>query len=437
MKVSMIGTGYVGLVTGTCFSEFGFDVTCVDKIKDKIDLLNKGKIPIYEPGLERLIKKNVKANRLRFTTDLAPAVKESDIVFIAVGTPTREEDGHADLTYVFAAAEEIAKSMQGYTVIVTKSTVPVDTAKKVEALVKKINPKAQFDVVSNPEFLREGSAVEDFMRPDRVVVGARTERAKEVMKKLYRPLFLLETPIIFTTPESSELIKYASNSFLATKVAFINQMADLCEKCGADVQDVATGIGLDGRIGKKFLHTGPGYGGSCFPKDTLALAKTAQKYKCPTTIVESVIEANDKRKKDMGHRIVEACGGNVAGKTIGILGVTFKPDTDDMRDSPSLDIIPILQQSGAEIKAYDPAGMDAAKECFNDIQWQENVYEAVKDTDCTVILTEWNEFRSIDKDLYKKTTKTPLIVDLRNIYTLKEMKDAKIEYVSLGRKHIK
>jgi len=437
MKVSMIGTGYVGLVTGTCFSEFGFDVTCVDKIKDKIDLLNKGKIPIYEPGLESLIEKNVKANRLKFTTELAPAVKESDIVFIAVGTPTREEDGHADLTYVFAAAEEIAKSMNGYTVVVTKSTVPVDTAKKIESLIKKANPKAEFDVVSNPEFLREGSAVEDFMRPDRVVVGARSEKAKEVMKKLYRPLFLLETPIIFTTPESSELIKYASNSFLATKVAFINQMADLCEKCGADIQDVATGIGLDGRIGKKFLHTGPGYGGSCFPKDTLALAKTAQKYKCPTTIIEAVIESNDQRKKRMGHKIIEACGGDIAGKTIGILGVTFKPDTDDMRDSPSLDIIPILQQNGAVIKAYDPVGMKAASEYFNDIDWQKNVYDAVKNTDCTVILTEWNEFRSIDKDLYKKIAKNPLIIDLRNIYTLKEMQEAKIQYVSLGRKIIK
>lgn len=433
----MIGTGYVGLVTGTCFSEFGFDVTCVDKIKDKIDFLNKGKVPIYEPGLEAIIEKNVKAKRLRFTTDLATSVKKSDVVFIAVGTPTREEDGHADLTYVFSAAEDIAKAMDGYTVIVTKSTVPVDTAKKIEQLIKKINPNAKFDVVSNPEFLREGSAVEDFMRPDRVVVGARTEKAKEVMKKLYRPLFLLETPIIFTTPESSELIKYASNSFLATKVAFINQIADLCEKCGADIQDVATGVGLDGRIGKKFLHTGPGYGGSCFPKDTLALVKTAQKYQCPTTIVESVIEANDARKKRMGYRIIEACGGNIKGKTIGILGVTFKPNTDDMRDSPSLDIIPILQQNGAKIKAYDPAGMKEAKSYFKDVKWQKNEYDTIEGTDCTVILTEWNEFRSLDKNTYKTLAKKPLIVDLRNIYPLQEMKDAGIEYISLGRKHIK
>jgi UDPglucose 6-dehydrogenase len=437
MKISMIGTGYVGLVTGTCFSEFGFDVTCVDKIKDKIDFLNKGKVPIYEPGLEAIIEKNVKAKRLRFTTDLATSVKKSDVVFIAVGTPTREEDGHADLTYVFSAAEDIAKAMDGYTVIVTKSTVPVDTAKKIEQLIKKINPNAKFDVVSNPEFLREGSAVEDFMRPDRVVVGARTEKAKEVMKKLYRPLFLLETPIIFTTPESSELIKYASNSFLATKVAFINQIADLCEKCGADIQDVATGVGLDGRIGKKFLHTGPGYGGSCFPKDTLALVKTAQKYQCPTTIVESVIEANDARKKRMGYRIIEACGGNIKGKTIGILGVTFKPNTDDMRDSPSLDIIPILQQNGAKIKAYDPAGMKEAKSYFKDVKWQKNEYDTIEGTDCTVILTEWNEFRSLDKNTYKTLAKKPLIVDLRNIYPLQEMKDAGIEYISLGRKHIK
>tara|TARA_R110002050_G_scaffold57442_1_gene129516 strand:+ start:82524 stop:83837 length:1314 start_codon:yes stop_codon:yes gene_type:complete len=437
MKVSMIGTGYVGLVTGTCFSEFGFNVTCVDRIKEKIDLLNKGNVPIYEPGLGSLIETNVKAGRLKFTTDFAESVKESDIVFIAVGTPTREEDGHADLTYVFDAAEQIAKAMQGYTVIVTKSTVPVDTAKKIETLVKKVNPKADFDVVSNPEFLREGSAIEDFMRPDRVVVGARTEKAREVMRKLYRPLFLIETPIVFTTPESSELIKYASNSFLATKVAFINQIADLCEKCGADIQDVSKGIGLDDRIGKKFLHTGPGYGGSCFPKDTLALAKTAQKYNCPTTIIESVIDANDRRKKDMAHKVIEACGGDIHGKTIGVLGVTFKPDTDDMRDSPSLDIIPILQQNGAKIKAYDPAGMEEAKAFFNDIEWKTNAYDAIQDSDCMLILTEWNEFRSLDKDHYKKLAKKPLIVDLRNIYPLKEMKDAGIEYVSLGRKHIK
>lgn len=433
MKISVVGTGYVGLVSGTCFSEFGFEVFCVDNNPDKIDRLNAGEVPIYEPGLDTLIKKNVEADRLFFTQDLKGSVQKSDVVFIAVGTPPRESDGHADLTYVFGAAKEIAHAMTGYTVVVTKSTVPVDTNRKIEELIRKERPDADFDVVSNPEFLREGSAIEDFMRPNRVVVGARTERACDVMRELYRPLFLLETPMVFTTPESSELIKYASNSFLATKISFINQMADLCEKCGADVDAVAKGMGLDQRIGGKFLHTGPGYGGSCFPKDTLALAQTAKTYGVPTSIVDAVIDYNDQRKKDMADKIITACGGSVKGKRIAILGLAFKPNTDDMRDGPSLTIIPKLQEEGASIAGYDPESMDQARGMLENMDWCTDTYETIEGADCVVILTEWNEFRSIDFNRFKELVSETLLVDMRNIYKPEDMKKRGVRYISLGR----
>jgi UDPglucose 6-dehydrogenase len=354
MRVTMIGTGYVGLVTGACFSEFGVDVICVDKDVGKIERLKRGEIPIFEPGLDQLVAKNTAAGRLKFTTDLVSAVPGADAVFIAVGTPSRRGDGHADLSYVYAAAEEIGRALKGYAVIVTKSTVPVGTGREVARRIRAVAPNAEFDVVSNPEFLREGAAISDFMRPDRVVIGAETERARTVMRELYRPLYLIETPIVFTSLETSELIKYAANTFLATKITFINEIADLCEKVGADVHDVAKGIGLDGRIGRKFLHPGPGYGGSCFPKDTLALVKTAQDHGSPLRIIETVVDINEKRKSAMADRIVAACGGSVKGKTIAILGLTFKPNTDDMRDAPSLAIVPALQKAGAKIRAYDP-----------------------------------------------------------------------------------
>lgn len=433
MKIAVIGTGYVGLVSGTCFSEFGFEVWCVDKDHGKIHRLNQGEIPIYEPGLEDLVRKNVEAERLFFTTDIAKGVEGAQVVFIAVGTPPHPTTGHADLTYVFEAAQEIAHAMTGYTVVVTKSTVPVDTNRRVEEVIRATKPSADFDVVSNPEFLREGSAIEDFMRPNRVVVGVRTERAKEVMAKLYRPLFLLETPMLFTSPESAELIKYASNSFLATKISFINQIADLCEKCHADIGDVAKGVGLDQRIGGKFLHTGPGYGGSCFPKDTLALVQTAKQYHSPISIVDAVVDYNEQRKAHMAEKIVAACGGTVQGKTIAILGVAFKPNTDDMRDAPSLTIIPSLQEKGALIRAYDPAAMGHAKVLLPEVMWCSDAYEAVQSADCTVFLTEWNEFRSIQWERFKSQVTHPLVVDLRNIYKLSEMKESGIRYVSLGR----
>jgi UDPglucose 6-dehydrogenase len=433
MKIAVVGTGYVGLVSGTCFSEFGFEVFCVDKNTDKIAMLNRGEVPIYEPGLDLLIQKNVNAGRLSFTTDLHASVQKSQVVFIAVGTPPKEDDGHADLTYVFEAAKEIARSIKDYTVVVTKSTVPVDTNRRVEELIRKENPKADFDVVSNPEFLREGSAIEDFMRPNRVVVGARTKRAEEVMQKLYRPLYLLETPMVFTTPECAELIKYASNSFLAIKISFINQIADLCEKCGADIGDVAKGVGLDQRIGNKFLHTGPGYGGSCFPKDTLALAQTAKQYGAPTSIVDAVVDYNEARKAHMADKIIEACGGSVEGKKIAILGLAFKPNTDDMRDAPSLTIIPILQKAGAKIAAYDPESMDHAKGMLQNVAWCKDAYDTSEGAACTVILTEWNEFRSMDWTKFKERVSNPLLVDMRNIYKLAEMRETGIRYISLGR----
>ena len=433
MKIAMIGTGYVGLVSGTCFSEFGVETVCIDKDAGKIERLNRGEIPIFEPGLDDLVAKNAKAGRLTFSTDLAPAVREADAVFIAVGTPSRRGDGHADLSYVFDAAREIAASLNGYTVIVTKSTVPVGTAKEVEKVVREVNPGADFDVCSNPEFLREGSAITDFLRPDRVVIGTESVRAREVMRNLYRPLYLIETPIVFTSQETSELTKYAANAFLATKITFINEIADLCEKVGANVQDVARGMGLDGRIGRKFLHAGPGYGGSCFPKDTLALARTAADNGSPMRLVETTIDINHKRKLDMAERVVAANGGSVEGKTIAILGVTFKPQTDDMRDAPSLDIIPALQAKGAVIRAFDPAGMNEAKSHFQNVEWAEDPYAAVANADCVAILTEWNEFRALQLDKLTWSMKKPLMIDFRNIYDPDDMNRQGFNYHSIGR----
>ncbi|MBT4220463.1 MAG: UDP-glucose/GDP-mannose dehydrogenase family protein [Rhodospirillaceae bacterium] len=436
MRVAMIGTGYVGLVTGACFSEFGVNVVCVDKDEGKIQRLEEGIMPIYEPGLDDLVANNVKAGRLSFTTSLPDAVKEADAVFIAVGTPTDKKTGHADLSYVYAAAEEIAAAMDGYTVIVTKSTVPVGTGDAVESIINKARPDADFDVVSNPEFLREGSAINDFMRPDRVVIGTSSDQARDVMSHLYRPLFLIETPILFTQRETSELIKYAANTFLATKITFINEVADLCEKVGADVHDVAKGIGLDGRIGRKFLHAGPGYGGSCFPKDTLALVHTARDAGSPLNIVEAVVEFNDQRKQAMAGRVADACGGSLKGKTIAVLGLTFKPNTDDMRDSPALDIVPGLIKGGATVRAFDPEGMEEAKHMIDDVEWCDGAYETMPDADALVIITEWNEFRGLDLDRVKSLLNAPLMIDLRNIYNPKEMAEAGFDYHCLGRPHV-
>ncbi|TWB44438.1 UDP-glucose dehydrogenase family protein [Nitrospirillum pindoramense] len=435
MRIAVIGTGYVGLVSGACFSEFGVTTVCVDKDASKIERLNRGVIPIFEPGLDDLVAKNAKAGRLSFTTDLASAVRDVDAVFIAVGTPSRRGDGHADLSYVYAAAQEVALALDParYTVIVTKSTVPVGTGREVARIIGETRPGLDFDVCSNPEFLREGAAIGDFMRPDRVVIGAESERAQAVMKALYRPLYLIETPIVMTSLETSELIKYAANTFLATKITFINEVADLCEKVGANVHDVAKGIGLDGRIGRKFLHAGPGYGGSCFPKDTLALARTAADVGSPLRIVETVIDINDKRKKAMAARIVAAAGGSVEGKRVGILGVTFKPNTDDMRDAPSLDIIPELQRLGAVVQAYDPAGMHEAERLLPGVAWCADAYAAIQDSDILAILTEWNEFRALDFDRVRRSMKAPVLVDLRNIYNPDDMKAAGFTYQSIGR----
>ena len=435
MRVAMIGTGYVGLVSGACFSEFGVDVVCVDKDDSKIAALEVGKMPIYEPGLEDLVAKNVEAGRLSFTTNLPDAVKNADAVFIAVGTPSRRGDGHADLSYVFVAAKEIAEAVDGYTVVVTKSTVPVGTGRKVEEIIAKAQPDADVDVVSNPEFLREGSAIEDFMRPDRVVIGTKSERAQNVMRSLYRPLYLTETPIVFTSRQTSELIKYAANTFLATKITFINEIADLCEVVDADVQDVARGIGLDGRIGRKFLHAGPGYGGSCFPKDTLALVKTGADVERPLRIVETVVDINTKRKSRMADKIIETCGG-VDGKTIAILGVTFKPNTDDMRDSPSLDIVAGLQDAGATIRAYDPEGMEEAETMMANVTWCADAYETMGGADAVSIITEWNQFRALDLERAKGLLKAPVMIDLRNIYDPEDMASAGFTYVSVGRARV-
>ncbi len=437
MQVAMIGAGYVGLVSGACFSEFGVNVTCVDMDAGKIERLRQGEMPIYEPGLDTLVLSNVKANRLDFTTDLKAAVTDADAVFIAVGTPSRRGDGHADLSYVYAAAREIAEAINGYTVVVTKSTVPVGTGDEVERIIREARPDADFDVVSNPEFLREGSAINDFMRPDRVIIGTESERAQEVMRQLYRVLYLFETPIVFTSRTTSELIKYAANTFLATKITFINEIADLCEKVGADVHGVARGIGLDGRIGRKFLHPGPGYGGSCFPKDTLALAKTARAAGNPLRIVETVIDINDERKKGIFKKVVTACGGSVTGKTIAVLGLTFKPNTDDMRDAPSLDIVPALQKAGATVRVFDPEGMTQAKELLNDVVWCDDAYETLIEADALAILTEWNEFRALDLERIKSLMKSPVMVDLRNIYDPQAMAEAGFSYASVGRSPVK
>ncbi|HEY4112445.1 MAG TPA: UDP-glucose/GDP-mannose dehydrogenase family protein [Rhizomicrobium sp.] len=431
MRIAIIGTGYVGLVSGACLSEFGHEVACIDTDAAKIDALNEGRIPIYEPGLEEVVATNVKAGRLTFGRDLAGSVGSADAVFIAVGTPSRRGDGHADLSYVFSAAEDIARGLGGYTVVVTKSTVPVGTGRKVEEIIRRAKPDAEFDVASNPEFLREGSAIEDFRRPDRIVVGTVSERAQGVMKEIYRPLYLNETPILFTARETAELIKYAANGFLATKITFINEMADICEKVGADVQDVARGIGLDGRIGSKFLHAGPGFGGSCFPKDTLALLKTSQLVGAPTRIIEAVVNVNEARKSDMAEKIAAALE-NPRGKTIAVLGLTFKPNTDDMRDAPSLVILPALQEKGVRIRAYDPEGAHEARKQL-DVEMCRDAYEAIAGSDAVVILTEWNEFRALDLDRVKSLLKTPLMIDLRNIYRPQQMADAGFRYVSVGR----
>lgn len=434
MRVTMIGTGYVGLVSGACFSDFGHDVICVDKDQSKIDSLLAGQMPIHEPGLDVLVAENIAAGRLSFTTGLAAAVAGAEVVFIAVGTPSRRGDGHADLSYVFAAAEEIARAIAGYTVVVTKSTVPVGTGSEIERMLRKLRADGDFDVASNPEFLREGSAIDDFKRPDRIVVGAASERAADVLRKLYRPLYLLETPVLVASRETAELIKYASNAFLATKITFINEIADICEKVGADVGAVARGMGLDGRIGKKFLHAGPGYGGSCFPKDTVALVRTAESLGAPATIVRAVVEANGRRKKAMAQKIISACGGSVSGKTIAILGLTFKPNTDDMREAPSLDIIPQLQRAGARVRVFDPQGMNEARKLLGqDLAWCQSAYETMDGAHALVIITEWNEFRGLDLNHCKQLLAAPVIVDLRNIYDPKEMARAGFDYHSIGR----
>jgi UDPglucose 6-dehydrogenase len=433
MRVTMIGTGYVGLVSGACFADFGHTVTCVDKDAGKIARLQKGEIPIFEPGLDELVKDNVEQGRLFFTTDPTQAIRDADAVFIAVGTPSRRGDGHADLSYVYAAAEEIAGLMNGYTVVVTKSTVPVGTGDEVEAIIKKTRPDAEFDVVSNPEFLREGAAINDFKRPDRVVVGTHEERAREVMRQLYRPLFLNETPIVFTERRTSELIKYAANGFLAMKITFINEIADLCEAVGANVQEVAKGIGLDNRIGRKFLNAGPGYGGSCFPKDTLALMKTARDAQAPIELIEATVRVNSARKQKMAQKIIEAVGGSVNGKTIAILGLTFKPNTDDMRDAPALDIVPTLQAEGARVRAFDPEGMNEAKHMLKDVAFATGPYDCVQNADAVVIITEWDQFRALDLDRIKDALKTPTVIDLRNIYRPDEMIAKGFKYVSVGR----
>lgn len=433
MRIAMIGTGYVGLVSGACFSEFGTDVVCVDKDAGKIERLLDGIMPIYEPGLDALVEKNVAAGRLSFTTDLDAAVKGADAVFIAVGTPTTEGDGHADLSYVYAAAAEIGQAMDDYTVVVTKSTVPVGTGREVHRIISEIRSADEFDVASNPEFLREGSAIEDFMRPDRVVIGTDSEKASEVLRQLYRPLYLMETPILYTKIETAELIKYAANTFLAAKITFINEVANLCEKVGANVQEVARGIGLDGRIGSKFLHAGPGYGGSCFPKDTLALVQTAKDFEAPLRIIEAVVQVNEERKHQMADKIIDAAGGSVDGKTIAVLGLTFKPNTDDMRDSPSLAIVPALQKAGATVRAFDPQGMEEAKELLPGTVFCENAYETMEGADALAIVTEWNEFRLLDLDRVKGLLSTPLMVDLRNIYKPDEIIKAGFNYYSVGR----
>jgi len=434
MKIAMIGTGYVGLVSGVCFSDFGHDVVCVDKNAEKIAKLEAGQVPIYEPGLTELLAKNVEAGRLTFTMDLAGAVAQADAVFIAVGTPTRRGDGHADLTYVYAAAEEIAHAIDGYTVVVTKSTVPVGTNRQVKQIIRKANPDAKFDVASNPEFLREGAAIDDFMKPDRVVVGVQSEEAAEVMADIYRPLYLREFPIVTTDLESAEMIKYAANAFLATKITFINEIAMLCEKVGADIKQVSKGMGMDNRIGNKFLHAGPGYGGSCFPKDTSALARIGQDHAAPMQIVETVIKVNDEIKRRMIDKVQDLCGGSFNGKTIAVLGVTFKPNTDDMRDAPSLSIVPMMVGSGAKVRVVDPQGRAEGEALLPGVVWMDDAYKAAQNADAVVLLTEWNEFRALDLARMAKKMANPVMADLRNIYSPRDAKRAGFtRYVAVGR----
>jgi len=433
MRVTMIGTGYVGLVSGACFADFGHDVTCVDKDASKIERLLRGEIPIYEPGLDELVERNVKEGRLHLTLDSVEAIRGADAVFIAVGTPSRRGDGHADLSYVYAAAEEIAQLMQGFTVVVTKSTVPVGTGDEVEEIIRRTRPDADFAVVSNPEFLREGAAIGDFKRPDRVVIGTDDERARDVMRELYRPLNLNESPLMFVARRTSELIKYAANAFLAMKITYINEIADLCEAVGADVQQVSRGIGLDNRIGSKFLHAGPGYGGSCFPKDTLALVRTAQTYDAPIRLIEATVKVNDERKLKMAAKVKAALGGELAGKTVGVLGLTFKPNTDDMRDAPALAIIPALQEAGARIKAFDPQGMTEASHILQEVDFCVGPYDVAQDADALVIITEWDQFRALDLKRIKAAMSTPRIVDLRNIYRPDEVRGLGFSYSSAGR----
>lgn len=434
MRITMIGTGYVGLVSGVCFSDFGHDVICVDKDPSKIEMLNAGEVPIFEPGLDTLMQKNVEAGRLSFTTDLASAVDGADAVFIAVGTPTRRGDGHADLTYVMAAAEEVAHAMTGYAVIVTKSTVPVGTNRKVKQVVGKARPDLEFDVASNPEFLREGAAIDDFMRPDRVVVGVQTPRASDVMDEIYRPLFLRDFPVVTTDLESAEMIKYAANAFLATKITFINEIAALCERVGADVKEVSKGMGMDGRIGNKFLHAGPGYGGSCFPKDTQALARIGQDHAVPQSIVETVIRVNDDIKHRMIEKLRDLCDGTFNGKIISVLGVTFKPNTDDMRDAPSLTIVPALVGGGAKVRVVDPQGFREGEALLPGVNWVEDPYKSAQNADLIVILTEWNEFRALDLTRVAKKMAKPRMADLRNIYSARDAKRAGFEaYEGVGR----
>jgi UDPglucose 6-dehydrogenase len=433
MRIAIIGTGYVGLVSGACFSEFGVSVSCVDQDAAKIACLQRGEVPIYEPGLAALVAGNMAAGRLSFTTDLATALAGVDAVFIAVGTPSRRGDGHADLSYVFAAASAIGRALSGPAVVVTKSTVPVGTGYQVAEILRGTRPKGWVEVAANPEFLREGSAIADFMRPDRVVIGADSERARAVLRQLYRPLYLIETPIVFTDVATAELIKYAANAFLATKITFINEIADLCETLGADVQDVARGIGLDGRIGRKFLHAGPGFGGSCFPKDCRALVRTASEAGAGLAIVETVLRVNEARKRRMAEKIAAACGGSLAGKSLAVLGLTFKPNTDDMRDAPSLEILPRLIAEGARIRGFDPEGMDEAKKLMPELVYCRDAYQAMEGADALILLTEWNEFRGLDLGRVKSLLASPLVVDLRNIYQPQEMAAAGLSYLSIGR----
>ena len=432
MRIAMIGTGYVGLVSGACFADFGHTVCCIDKDETKIARLESGEVPIFEPGLEELIARNVREGRLSFATVGAEAIRSAEAVFIAVGTPSRRGDGHADLSYVYAVAEEVAGLVDGFTVVVTKSTVPVGTGDEIELIIRERNPRADVAVVSNPEFLREGAAINDFKRPDRVVVGLEDERARRVMTEIYRPLFLNETPILFTGRRTSELTKYAANAFLAMKITFINEMAELCEAVGADVQQVARGMGLDKRIGAKFLHAGPGYGGSCFPKDTLALVRTATDAQAPMTLIEATVRVNDARKKAMAEKVRKALGGDLTGKTIGVLGLTFKPNTDDMRDAPSLDVVPALQAMGATVQAFDPEGHEA-RQLLRDVDFKAGPYDAVEGADAVVILTEWDQFRALDLDRVKLLMRAPVVVDLRNIYQPAEMRARGFTYVSVGR----